>query len=291
MPPTVGGGRCGPGARCVRAARLLALASVTTAALSEIDAILDGDLVVALAQVTPLQGAVPVRDIDVTTGGLTLAVPADLVPDGGRRAGLLGHSFTEGTLGIRQLAVTGWMEKCSDVINYAPHTRLSFGLPASRASWRIPMGAVTRVGHERARRAGAVPSLPPRDIRRKLVTPVQRHIANPIGRRVGRWLNSQAVLETTGRKSGLPRLTPIGGRRVGSSYWIVSEFGRKSQYVQNILANPNVRLQIRGIWYTGTAFVVDDDDPRDRLRQLPWLNSALVRLVGSDLLTIRVDLD
>jgi deazaflavin-dependent oxidoreductase (nitroreductase family) len=129
------------------------------------------------------------------------------------------------------------------------------------------------------------------DRTRKLVTPFQRHIANPIGRRVGRLMNSQAVLETIGRKSGLPRPTPIGGRRVGSSYWLVSEFGRKSQYVQNILVNPNVRLQIRGIWHTGTAVVVDDDDPKDRLRQLPWLNSALVRLVGSELLTIRVDLD
>lgn len=123
-----------------------------------------------------------------------------------------------------------------------------------------------------------------------MVTPFQRHIANPVGRRVARFLSSQAIIETTGRKSGLPRQTPIGGRKVGSSYWIVSEFGRKSQYVRNIEANPNVRVQIRGTWHHGTATLLDDDDPRERLRDLPKLNSLLVRTVGSELLTIRVDL-
>ncbi len=34
-----------------------------------------------------------------------------------------------------------------------------------------------------------------------------------------------------------------------------------------------------------------DDDPLQRLGNLPRLNSAVVRLMGSDLLTIRVDLD
>ena len=131
----------------------------------------------------------------------------------------------------------------------------------------------------------------PTDVRHALATPFQRHVANPVGRRVARFLNSQAVLETIGRKSGLPRQTPIGGRRRGSSYWIVSEFGRKSQFVRNIMANPAVRLQIRGTWFTGTATILDDDDPRERLRDLPWLNGLLVRTVGSDLLTIRVDLD
>jgi hypothetical protein len=36
---------------------------------------------------------------------------------------------------------------------------------------------------------------------------------------------------------------------------------------------------------------VPDDDVRERLRGLPGVNSALVRLMGSDLLTIRIDVD
>jgi F420H(2)-dependent quinone reductase len=41
----------------------------------------------------------------------------------------------------------------------------------------------------------------------------------------------------------------------------------------------------------GTAQLLPDDDVSERLRGLPGVNSALVRLMGSDLLTIRVDLD
>lgn len=233
---------------------------------------------------------VPVQIGATESRGMTLTAPAGSVPDHGRRAGLTGHTFTAGTLGQRQTALTGWLEKDGKTLYYAPHTQLTYMIPPSRAVWRVVMGAVTRIGHERARRDG-VPSLPTRNIRLRLITPVQRYIANPVGRRVARYLNSQAVLETTGRKSGQPRTTPIGGRQVGLSYWIVSEFGRKSQYVRNIEANPHVRLQIRGVWHTGVAVLLDEDDSRRRLRELPWLNSALVRLAGSDLLTIRVDLD
>ncbi|MFG3523533.1 nitroreductase/quinone reductase family protein [Nocardia nova] len=141
------------------------------------------------------------------------------------------------------------------------------------------------MGHERKT------SPPARDIRRRLAVPVQRYIAIPVGSRVARYLGGLAVLETTGRRSGQPRRTPIGGRMVGSSYWFVSEFGRDSQYVRNILANPKVRLQIRGVWHDGTAVLLDDDDARARLRKLNRVNSSVVRAVGSNLLTIRIDLE
>ena len=72
---------------------------------------------------------------------------------------------------------------------------------------------------------------------------------------------------------------------------MVSEFGTNSQYVKNIEANPQVRVRVRGRWYSGTAHLLPDDDARSRLRSLPKVNSAAVRTVGSDLLTIRVDLD
>src|SRR5690606_41881891 len=87
-------------------------------------------------------------------------------------------------------------------------------------------------------------------------TAFQRRI-NPLLRR----LPFQTVLETTGRVSGLPRLTPVGGRRIGDSFWLVSEFGERSQYVRNIKANPRVRLRIRGRWYAGTAHLRPGDDP------------------------------
>ncbi|MBX9399635.1 nitroreductase family deazaflavin-dependent oxidoreductase [Streptomyces sp. TRM72054] len=114
----------------------------------------------------------------------------------------------------------------------------------------------------------------------------QRRIANPFFRR----LPNQTILETTGRKSGLPRQTPVGGRRIGRAFWLVSEYGEKSQYVRNIQANPRVRIRIKGEWHVGTAHLVPEDDARARLRSLPWVNSAGVRAVGTNLLTVRVDL-
>ncbi|MEV0976851.1 nitroreductase/quinone reductase family protein [Streptomyces sp. NPDC049915] len=124
------------------------------------------------------------------------------------------------------------------------------------------------------------------DLRHRYTTAFQRRL-NPVLRR----LPTQTVLETTGRVSGLPRQTPVGGRRVGGSFWLVSEFGLRSQYVRNIQADPRVRVRVRGRWYTGTARLLPDDDPVARLRRLPRVNSVGVRVLGTDLLTVRVDLD
>lgn len=124
-------------------------------------------------------------------------------------------------------------------------------------------------------------------MKHRLVTTLQHYVVNPFFRR----LPSQTLLETTGRKSGEPRLTPIGGRRDGQRFWFVSEFGEKSQYIRNIKAQPRVRVRINRRWHTGTAHLMPDDDPRARLAKLPRYNSAAVGAVGTSLLTVRVDLD
>lgn len=125
------------------------------------------------------------------------------------------------------------------------------------------------------------------DLKYRVVSAFQRRIGNPLLRR----LPLQTLLETTGRVSGLPRPTPVGGRRVGDSFWLVSEYGTRSQYIRNIQADPRVRVRIRGRWHTGTAHLLPDDDPQARLKTLPRLNSTAVRALGAGLLTVRVDLD
>ncbi|GAA3822227.1 nitroreductase/quinone reductase family protein [Streptomyces chiangmaiensis] len=125
------------------------------------------------------------------------------------------------------------------------------------------------------------------DFKYRAITALQRRLVNPVQRR----MPLQTLLETTGRISGLPRQTPLGGRRIGDSFWLVSEHGEKSQYIRNIRADPRVRVRIRGRWYPGTAHVLPDDDPRVRLKTLPRLNSKAVRALGTGLLTVRVDLD
>ena len=123
--------------------------------------------------------------------------------------------------------------------------------------------------------------------RQRLVNLVQRHVANPVMRA----LPIQTLLETTGRKSGEPRRTPIGGKLDGRTFWLVSEFGDRSQYVRNIAADPRVRVRVRGRWHGGSAVLLPDDDAKARLAALPRMNSAAVRTLGDNLLTIRIDLD
>jgi deazaflavin-dependent oxidoreductase (nitroreductase family) len=126
----------------------------------------------------------------------------------------------------------------------------------------------------------------PQQLKRRIVHTAQRLVVNPLGRRL-----PVTMLETVGRKTGQPRRTAIGGRLIDNQFWMVSEHGEHSHYVLNIKANSAVRLRIHGQWRSGTAHLLHEDDSKERLRSLPGLNSAVVRLVGSDLLTIRVDLD
>ena len=114
-------------------------------------------------------------------------------------------------------------------------------------------------------------------------------------------LPGYALLETKGRRTGKPRCTPVGDGRIGNQFWLVAEHGMKAGYVRNIEHDPHVRLKLReGFkirWHTGTAHLLSDDDPRERQRwlasQLPSSagNSRAVRLFGTQLLSIRIDLD
>jgi deazaflavin-dependent oxidoreductase (nitroreductase family) len=100
-----------------------------------------------------------------------------------------------------------------------------------------------------------------------------------------------AILETTGRRSGRPRRTPVGRALDGDTLWIVAEHGRKAAYVRNIESNPRVRVKIGRRWRAGAARIAPGEDPRARLRALPRAVAVSVRLMGTELLTLRVDLD
>jgi deazaflavin-dependent oxidoreductase (nitroreductase family) len=99
-----------------------------------------------------------------------------------------------------------------------------------------------------------------------------------------------AILETTGRNSGRPRRTPVGRSLDGDTCWIVAEHGRTAGYVRTIQADPNVRIRLGRRWRAGTAHVIPDD-PRARQRAMPAAHTAVLRLMGTDLLTVRIDHD
>jgi deazaflavin-dependent oxidoreductase (nitroreductase family) len=133
------------------------------------------------------------------------------------------------------------------------------------------------------------------DRKRKLVTALQVRLFNPPVRALAArgLLPGIALLETTGRKSGEPRRTPVsnGFDPATNTFWIVAEMGRKAAYVLNLQANPRVRVRVRGRWREGTAHVLEGDDPRARLRSISRLNARGVRAMGTDLLVVRIDLD
>jgi len=141
-------------------------------------------------------------------------------------------------------------------------------------------------------------------MKHRIVHFLQEYLPNPPIRlllAIGLAPPGYALLETTGRKTGKPRRTPVGNGLVGGQFWIVAEHGQKAGYVRNIAASPRVRLKLRdGLrarWYTGTAHLLSEDDPRERQRwlanQLPSSasNAAAVRFFGTQLLTVRIDLD
>jgi deazaflavin-dependent oxidoreductase (nitroreductase family) len=126
----------------------------------------------------------------------------------------------------------------------------------------------------------------------------QKHVSNRVGRALltaGIAPPIYALLETTGRKTGKPRRTPVGNGLVKgtNTFWLVSEYGTRAAYVRNILTNPRVRLKIGRRWRYGTAHVMPDDDAHSRQRHTNRFNAAAVRFFGDDqdLVTIRIDLD
>jgi len=101
-----------------------------------------------------------------------------------------------------------------------------------------------------------------------------------------------ALLETTGRRSGLARHTPVGNGLDGDTFWLVAAHGTQADYVRNLQADPRVRVKVGGIWRAGTAVVLSGDDPAARSQTLPhqW-DAAIGRMMASAPLTIRIDLD
>ena len=110
-----------------------------------------------------------------------------------------------------------------------------------------------------------------------------------------------AVLETTGRRTGRPRYTPVCDGLDGEVFWLLAQRGHRADWVRNIQANPRVRVKVRGgsgvVWRAGTARILDDDDPRERQRLIGRGNLARRPCVGAsaatgtDPLTVRIDLD
>lgn len=137
----------------------------------------------------------------------------------------------------------------------------------------------------------------------RIVRLLQRWMINPLVRLL---LNAGinplglALLETRGRVSGQPRRTPVGNGQAGTTFWIIAEHGTRAGYVRNIQHDPRVRVRLRVgrryRWVPGLAQILPDDDALARQRSIArWhplrtINALVVRILGTDLLTVRVQL-
>ncbi len=141
-------------------------------------------------------------------------------------------------------------------------------------------------------------------VKDRVVYPLQRRVINPVvmlAHDLGFPPPGDALLETTGRRTGVPRRTPVCDGLDGETFWLVAQRGHRAGWVRNIQANPRVRVKVRSesglVWRTGTAHILDDDDPRERWRLIGRGNLARGLCVGTsaaiatDPLTVRIDLD
>lgn len=119
---------------------------------------------------------------------------------------------------------------------------------------------------------------------------MRRAVACGVGAR------STALLETVGRSSGLPRVTPVTNGLDGDVFWLVTEHGRRAHYVRNLEAEPRVRVRAGRRWRPGLARIVDED-PETVMARIAALNPraranlAIVRRTGTEHLVVRVDLE
>jgi deazaflavin-dependent oxidoreductase (nitroreductase family) len=66
------------------------------------------------------------------------------------------------------------------------------------------------------------------------------------------------LLTTTGRRSGLKRVTPLQYEKIGEDYYLGAARGVKADWVRNIQSNPQVELRVGAKQIQGTAEVVTD---------------------------------
>jgi hypothetical protein len=96
---------------------------------------------------------VPVRIGGGEAGGIELRAERAL-PAGGRRAGLLAHSYNAQLVGLTTRGHTGWMTVDEDPRRplYAPHTAFGFRAPANKTLLLLANGLLAKRGLRKARR-------------------------------------------------------------------------------------------------------------------------------------------
>lgn len=93
------------------------------------------------------------------------------------------------------------------------------------------------------------------------------------------------LLTTTGRKTGLPRVTALQYEEVDGAYYLGSSRGLQADWVRNLLAQPRVGVRVRSLAFDGRAEVVTDpgrlaDFLELRLQRHPRMIGRILQMEG-----------
>lgn len=90
------------------------------------------------------------------------------------------------------------------------------------------------------------------------------------------------LLTTTGRKTGLKRVTPLQYEEIDGKYYLGAARGLKADWVRNIQANPQVEVRVKSSTFQGRAEVVTDsgrlaDFVEVRLERHPFMVGLIMQ--------------
>lgn len=111
-------------------------------------------LLLAYAGADGYPEVVPVEIESAGPEGIRLS-SARRLPPGGRRAGLLAHSYRPKLIGLAARQHTGWLTVDERGALYAPHTEAGFRAPANKTALLLANGLLAKRGLRKARRAAA----------------------------------------------------------------------------------------------------------------------------------------
>jgi deazaflavin-dependent oxidoreductase (nitroreductase family) len=122
-----------------------------------------------------------------------------------------------------------------------------------------------------------------RAIERAAFKLLNRYMTPALGAGLARYFGSPVtgyflLLRTTGRKTGLPRFSPLNYALRRGCVYVLAGFGEGTHWLSNLRDNPRVHVKLPAIEFDGTAEVVDDGRRARRMAVAVARNSGFALL-------------
>lgn len=93
------------------------------------------------------------------------------------------------------------------------------------------------------------------------------------------------LLTTTGRKTGLPRTTPVQYEKINEEYYVGAANGLRSDWVRNLQVNPQATVQVKNRVFEVLPEIITDADKISgfldyRLKKHPLMLHLILRADG-----------